>query len=93
MGFPDPEALREFIVDTPWGVNNRRPVVYLRHLSAQGEPFQLRSFLRRFLLAGFAVRVERRLLGFEGSNSTHRSPAPQVRIRKETQGNGLKTRI
>jgi hypothetical protein len=23
MGFPDPGALREFIVNTPWAVNNR----------------------------------------------------------------------
>lgn len=37
MGFPNPEALREFIVETPWGVNNRRPMLYLRHLSVQGE--------------------------------------------------------
>jgi len=35
MGFPDPEALRGFIVETPWEVNNRRPMIYLRHLSAQ----------------------------------------------------------
>lgn len=35
MGFLNPEALREFIVETPWGVNNRRPMLYLRHLSAQ----------------------------------------------------------
>lgn len=35
MGFSDAEALREFIVDTPWGITNRRPMIYLRHLSAQ----------------------------------------------------------
>ncbi|KAF9792865.1 hypothetical protein BJ322DRAFT_1031773 [Thelephora terrestris] len=35
MEFPDPEALREFIVDPPRGVKNRRPLAYLRHLSAQ----------------------------------------------------------
>jgi len=35
MGFSDPEALGEFIADPPWGVNNRRPMSYLRHLSAQ----------------------------------------------------------
>ena len=42
MGFPDPEALREFIVNTPWVVNNYRPMIYLRRLSAQGKfsPFR-----------------------------------------------------
>lgn len=37
MGFPDPEALRAFIIDTPWVVNNRDLMVYLQRLSAQGE--------------------------------------------------------
>lgn len=37
MGFPDPEALREFIVNTPWMVNNYRPMIYLQLLSAQGK--------------------------------------------------------
>lgn len=37
MGFPDPEALREFIVNTPWMVNNYRPMIYLQRLSAQGK--------------------------------------------------------
>jgi len=35
MGFPDPGALREFIVNTPWMVNNYRPMIYLQLLSAQ----------------------------------------------------------
>jgi len=35
MGFSDPEALREFIVNTPWAVNNYRPMIYLRRLPAQ----------------------------------------------------------
>jgi len=37
MGFPDPEALREFIVNPPWRVTNRRPMCHLRQLSAQGK--------------------------------------------------------
>ena len=41
MGFPDPGALRGFIVETPWGIDNRRPMIYLRHLSAQGESLSL----------------------------------------------------
>lgn len=41
MGFPDPEALRDFITQTPWVINNRRPMIYLRRLSAQGEFFPL----------------------------------------------------
>lgn len=45
MGFPDPEALRDFIVGTPWGVDNRRPMIYLRRLSAQGESFLLYPWL------------------------------------------------
>ena len=39
MGFPDPEALRKFIIHTPWVVNNYRPMIYLRRLSAQGKFF------------------------------------------------------
>ena len=39
MGFPEPGALREFITHTPWLVKNRSPMIYLRHLSAQGEFF------------------------------------------------------
>jgi len=35
MGFPDPEALRELIINTPWMVNNHRPMIHLRRLSAQ----------------------------------------------------------
>lgn len=37
MGFPYPEALRGFIVNTPWVVNNYRPMIYLQRLSAQGK--------------------------------------------------------
>ena len=45
MGFPDPEALRKFITHTPWVVNNYRPMIYLRRLSAQGKfPFPCRVF-------------------------------------------------
>ena len=49
MGFPDPEGLRQFIIGTPWGINNRRPMIYLQHLSAQGKslPFLSWSILVR----------------------------------------------
>jgi hypothetical protein len=59
MDFPDPEALRQFIIGTPWGINNRRPMIYLQNLSAQGESLSLCSSL--ILLERFAIRVERRL--------------------------------
>jgi hypothetical protein len=49
MGFPDPEALREFIVNTPWRVDNYRPMIYLLRLSAQGK-FSFRG-LRLSLMA------------------------------------------
>ena len=65
MGFPDPDALREFIINTPWGVNNRRPMTYLRHLSAQGKSSPL---LALGPLQPFTFRVERGLLDLEGSD-------------------------
>lgn len=46
MGFPDPEALREFIVNTPWAVTNYRPMIYLRRLSAQGKSTPPRALRR-----------------------------------------------
>ena len=49
MGFPDPEALREFIVNTPWAVTNYRPMIHLRRLSAQGK-FTLSRTLRQPLI-------------------------------------------
>lgn len=43
MGFSDPKALREFIIQTPWVINNRRPMIHLRRLSAQGKFLPLPS--------------------------------------------------
>lgn len=57
MGFPDPEALREFIVNTPWAVNNYRPMIHLRRLSAQGKFPHFRGVLRP--LTWLANRLER----------------------------------
>lgn len=51
MGFPDPEALRDFITQTPWVINNRRPMIYLRRLSAQGEFFPCHVLLRFLTVA------------------------------------------
>jgi len=59
MGFPDPEALRQFITNTPWVVNNRRPMIHLRDLSAREwkDDFEV--------LKGAIKHVESRRLGYE----------------------------
>ncbi|KAF9652944.1 hypothetical protein BDM02DRAFT_3183278 [Thelephora ganbajun] len=65
MGFLDPEALREFIINTPWVVNNRGPMIYLRRLSAQGRfsPYQWKDDLE--VLKEAIEHIEARRLQYE----------------------------